>query len=59
MSVLVTIALGGCQPSPAGTSPASNEPAPPMAETKQQCRDDSQWTLTAPLLAPPEDEPAR
>ena len=34
MSVLVTIALGGCQPSPAGTSLASSEPAPPVAETR-------------------------
>ena len=34
MSVLVTIALGGRQSSPAGTASASNEPAPPMAETR-------------------------
>ena len=34
MSVLVTIALGGCQPSPAGTSSASNGPAPPVADTR-------------------------
>ena len=65
MSVLVTIALGGCQPSPAGTSSASNEPAPPMAETRphavtihgQTLTDDYFWLRekTNPqVIAPPQ-----